>query len=359
MLTGRTLFDAAGNFVDLIRQIKETPPEPPRRLNPLVDVRLESICLKCLRKDPRERYGSAEALAEDLEALAQGGAAAGLAHAVAAASVAGQSALRRRRPAGNFGRLRDISSFLCILLLRPRTDSQNARRGSPLAARRLDRRHRSAAMVALEHRRRNGHGVAGERSAVLLHDAGKPRLELLRAAPGPRYRISAEIRHDRVLGNIGWVGLYFGHSQESTEEGPIHHWWDLTFADFGDQARPRKNKKAGAVHGQLAVARRRHGRPDELNIRLTDVRKTFATAEETGSSPIWRRLAVQVTPEKIQFSWDQQIFREITPAALGKFGEAWEAGDQPEIKFDPHGPFGLVVYKGKASFRNIIVEPVD
>jgi WD40 repeat protein len=41
-------------------------PTPPRRLAPGVPRTLQAICLKCLRKDPAERYESAEALADDL-----------------------------------------------------------------------------------------------------------------------------------------------------------------------------------------------------------------------------------------------------------------------------------------------------
>jgi serine/threonine protein kinase/WD40 repeat protein/tetratricopeptide (TPR) repeat protein len=65
MLTLRPAFDHT-NKVKLIDKVVHEPPVPPRKLDAHIPRDLETVVLKCLAKDPKERYATGEALAEDL-----------------------------------------------------------------------------------------------------------------------------------------------------------------------------------------------------------------------------------------------------------------------------------------------------
>jgi serine/threonine protein kinase len=68
MLTGRVPFDAP-SVNEMIRQVEEDEPQPPRQLVRDLPTELERICLKAMAKSLKERYTTADDLAHDLRQL--------------------------------------------------------------------------------------------------------------------------------------------------------------------------------------------------------------------------------------------------------------------------------------------------
>lgn len=71
LLTGRPPFQAA-NLTDTLMQVIEGDPIPPRALNPAIDADLNAICMKCLEKNPADRFSSADAFKAELTRFLMG-----------------------------------------------------------------------------------------------------------------------------------------------------------------------------------------------------------------------------------------------------------------------------------------------
>jgi serine/threonine protein kinase len=107
LLVGRTPFQGV-TMMDTLEQVRMREPVPPTHLQPKVPIDLETICLKCLRKEPNQRYDSADALAEDLRRFLDG-------EPIRARPISSLARLllwRRRNP-----RVAGLSALVLLLLL--------------------------------------------------------------------------------------------------------------------------------------------------------------------------------------------------------------------------------------------------
>src|SRR5262249_17993081 len=71
LLTGRPPF-RADNPLDVLLQVLRDEPVPPGKLHPHLPRDLETICLKCLEKEPAKRYATVALLAQDLQHFLRG-----------------------------------------------------------------------------------------------------------------------------------------------------------------------------------------------------------------------------------------------------------------------------------------------
>ncbi|MGI9515919.1 MAG: serine/threonine-protein kinase, partial [Pirellulaceae bacterium] len=71
LITGQPPFSEETPIKTIMRVMSDPPPSP-RSVNPAIDRDLDTICLKCLEKEPAARYASAEHLAQDLERYLEG-----------------------------------------------------------------------------------------------------------------------------------------------------------------------------------------------------------------------------------------------------------------------------------------------
>jgi tetratricopeptide (TPR) repeat protein len=282
MLTGRPPFRGE-TLLDTLQLVRCAEPVPPARLHPKVPRDAETVCLKCLEKDPRKRYASALALADDLRRLLAG-------EPIRARPVSPpERALKwaRRKPAAAA-----LAAVSALALL-------GAVAGSiAFAARERQRADREAGLKeeADGQRQRAERNFQKARQAVdeMLTRVGaerlanEPRLETVRRdllgralafyedflcqrGDDPGLRGEAGRAYQRV----GDIQEMLG--QHRPAEQAYREALDL-FTDLAGQfpGRPEYQRDLGGAHNSLAVVLQAAGRPDEA---AAEFRRALAVQE--------------------------------------------------------------------------------
>jgi serine/threonine-protein kinase len=369
LLTGRPPFEGPA-MEETLRQVAAGNPRPPRALNPRVDIRLEAVCMKCLQKDPEQRYPSAEALAEDLERW-----------------LAGEPPLAWPQP----WRLRAWRAVRRHLAVSAVVAVGTFATAAALLAPYFDP---DRPLYAAQDRLADGKPVTlitatgppawsrwsmGGDATTLTRAKNEPfalatlAAGYLKLLPNPetdRYRFRAEVRHDEGMA-VSSAGIYFGFRTDPTANGVAHFWCSVQFADRGLHAAkffpPGKGPKDGvdADHCRVEMTVHRFTEPNGEHLPMAaPVSHTYTPGPKQGPAP-WRELAVEVTPAAVRVFWEGQLLPngEISVDQLNKHVNMHYKlirRDMPgtPFTFSRRGALGLYVNRGRASFRNVTVEPL-
>jgi serine/threonine protein kinase len=361
LLTGQTPFKGA-TWQETLARVQEDEPKSPRALKRDVSPDLEAVCLKCLRKNPVERYESSRALADDLDRWLRG-----------------VPVLARPRPWParvwrTVCRHAILSVFMTALgfaagtayvlyyLSDPNRPVQNIEK-------KLKRGERVTLVgekgMPVWHRGRlfeNSVLITGGENDTLSFSTVKfTELELLPALPTAHYRYSAEVRHEGAISTESDVGIYFGFA----DWGKGFSWCELTFRDQGfappELFAPAPPPPQSFVHLKI----RSVSSPDLENDRDVlhpSVQEAFSpdSAVPAGEKH-WRRLAVEVAPERVVVFWEGKRLAEIPWQDLQipeKLVPPGTLTPQPPLTLGPQGGIGLHLRQGEAAFRNVVVEPL-
>jgi hypothetical protein len=375
-VTGRRPFPGKNTF-DILCALRQREPVPPRRLRHGLPRDVETICLKCLEKDPGKRYASALQLAEDCAAFLRDEP---LPHA------------RRRRwyeKLGRWVRRHPFETAAAVLLL-------TAAVGMPLVINREEltapdpeqiRREAEATLKAGKPYVLQGDEllpgplrcVIGTKNAlssnptekcVTVETFGLVLIELV-ADPGQdRYRFSSWVRHDGT-GEESYVGLYFDYRERQDGQGLQRAgFYTLSFADRGKATRRDKGPNGEPISYVLLNSHHYAERPQMQPYfagGIISPGKAFEPGPAFGPLSPWRKLILTITPEGVEASWQNaanRVERVVTiSAAAMKERDAIQRLSTPETvsipaDFRPRRGLGLYVNAGKASFRGIVLEPL-
>ena len=335
LTTGRLPF-LGRNREEILHRILTTAPPTPRTLNPGLTPTLEAVILKCLRREPGERYSTAGGLAEDLAGWRRGD----------SLTLPGTGRSRRRwlRRITAAGALAALGGAGVLLLPPPNKTAPAKPRPRPQIL--LVGPAGPVGKVTWPVRTQ-GTSVGRNRQdgAFFIRTDGFALLELLASPPWPEYRLAAEIRHDE--GNRGAVGLTIAHRRYAGPVGDQHCFCRLGFCD---REGPGVGFRGCCWAGLL---------------NCWSIGGRTASLPPLRAPVPYRRLALEVTARKVRVFWE---------------GAFWGTADSDKLHHEPRltdpapplppffgnvpwgevraGGVGVCVSAGTASFRWVVLEPL-
>jgi serine/threonine-protein kinase len=369
LLTRRRPFEAKSR--DAIASLICTA-EPPRPSTTGVELDggLESVVLKCLEKQPKDRYASAEDLAEDLRRWQAGE------PVVARRPSLGKRVWRfmRRHRAASLVVAAGLGGMLLAALLSARSlnhGSAEAKQEQIIQARRevLENvRSELARGKAVElvppaglpkwFRSRVGEKIDVSRADVpgadlVVRNFKLGLVELVPESPPEGFRLTADVFIANKAKGAA-AGIYVASRESLAPDGVAEQWW-VNLAFPCDTVPP---------HVTLELHRNRPGRgPKGFDTAHEVLRHELADRPWTGT---WRTLGIEVRPRGIVAFWQGERIGdggldllEARVADAARLHVPLPAAGRPTAERLLGGGLGLYNEEADTNFRNVRVEPLD
>jgi serine/threonine-protein kinase len=349
VLCGRPPFQGADRNATL-NQVCCQAPQYPSALRRRVPRALEAICLKCLEKTPSQRYASAEALADELG--------------------------RWRRGAGRKPVI--LGGIVCAMLMALLTLS--------FAARFDPERPRKQVKALLrdgqpyEYKVREGDpgpfrwvfptpdklSVDPEAGTLTIETLATALYEMVDDPGTDRYQLSMDVRHDDAQPGSA-AGMFVGLRHGTTEDGVKQFgFYAFHFADQMTQVQEVDANGHPLSHSQIDwLVCEQSGWLDPEQFRSGPrYHPTLSVSNESA----WRPMMLQITGDGIAASWYSgekgkwELLRYLSGAEIEHYLKVPKAGipegSSVPVDFRPRAGLGIFVRNGKASFRNIRLDPL-
>jgi serine/threonine-protein kinase len=379
LLTGTRPFFAPDAEISttLLWKIVHEQPARPRKVQPNIDAALEAVILKCLEKQPADRFASAQDLADELARWQRG------------ESLRTKPASRIRRITNwarhnkgkaTLGAVVLLFGIAVAVTLAPRDPEEPLR-----AMQREAAKGATITIVPEKGQPRYSKVLTPGAAFTHLNPEGFYAIttdhlclvELMRDISFRAFQFKAKLRHDAGQ-ELGKVGLFLNHSVIMHDQSRIHSYYQWGYNDVIDLRDRAPNEPNLPPHLQPLPA------PEGNRVELQPIvfveegpSKQFLPfgselfLAEGPRGKRWRTLSVSVHPDRIGAQFDnssipaQPLERctlstqqgiDLYKKASSK--HAWMV-NHIRVGFDPRGSVGLVVMKGTLTVSDVTISPLS